>query len=82
MPEWDAIINGTAELNGGGGAAARENPNRIILTSKDNLLIGTEERQQLSMLDVFYEKKDKKVYIDAEAYLGAAVPLNEYILAI
>ena len=82
MPEWDAIINGTAELNGGGGTAARENPNRIILTSKDNLLIGTEERQQLSMLDVFYEKKDNKVYIDAEAYLGAAVPLNEYILAI
>lgn len=82
MPEWDAVINGTAELNGGGGANARVNPNRIILTSKDNMLIGTEERQMLSMLDVFYDKKDKKVYIDAEAYLGAAVPLNEYILAI
>ena len=82
MPEWDAVINGTAELNGGGGANARVNPNRIILTSKDNMLIGTEERDMLTMLDIFYEKKDKKVYIDAEAYIGAAVPLKEYILAI
>lgn len=82
MPEWDAVINNTAELNGGGGTNPRVNPNRIILTSKDNLLIGTEERDMLNMLDIFYEKKDKKVYIDAEAYLGAAVPLKEYILAI
>lgn len=80
--EWDAVINQTAELNGGGGLAARVDPNRIILTSKDNMLIGTEEKDDLSMFDIFYEKKDKKVYIDAEAYLGAAVPLKEYVLAI
>lgn len=82
VPEWDAVINNTTELNGGGGNNPRVNPNRIVLTSKDNLLIGTEEKDQLSMFDIFYEKKDKKVYIDAEAYLGAAVPLKEYILAI
>lgn len=82
MPEWDAIINNTSELNGGGGNNPRVDPNRIILTYKDNLLVGTEERDQLAMLDVFFEKKDKKVYIDAEAYIGAAVPLKEYILAI
>lgn len=82
MPEWDAIINNVGVLNGGGGAAARVNPNRALLIAKTNLLIGTEERDMLSMLDVFYDKKDKKVYIDAEAYLGAAIPQREYILAI
>lgn len=82
MPEWDAIINKVSALNGGGGTAARVDPNRALLISKTNLLIGTEERDMLSMLDIFYDKKDKKVYIDAEAYLGAAIPQREYILAI
>lgn len=82
MPEWDAIINNVGVLNGGGGAAARDRPNRALLTAKTNLLIGTEERDMLSMLDIFYDKKDKKVYIDAEAYLGAAIPQREYILGI
>lgn len=82
MQEWDGVINGVAELNGGGGINARVNPNRIILTSKDNMLIGTEEKEQLTLFDIFYDKVSKKVYMDAEAYLGAGVPLKEYILAI
>ena len=82
MPEWDAVINNVTVLNGGGGAAKRVDPNRALLIAKTNLLIGTEEQDMLSMLDVFYDKKDKKVYIDAEAYLGAAIPQREYILAI
>ena len=82
MPEWDNIINKVTPLNGGGGAAARVNPNRALLINKSNLLIGTEEKEMLSMLDIFYDKKDKKVYFDVEAYLGAAIPLREYILAI
>ena len=82
MPEWDKIINKVTALNGGGGNAARVNPNRVLLINKSNILIGTEEREDLSMLDIFYEKKDKKVYFDVEAYLGAAIPLREYILAI
>lgn len=82
MPEWDAVINNVSALNGGGGAAKRVDPNRALLIAKTNLLLGTEEQDMLSMLDVFYDKKDKKVYIDAEAYLGAAIPQREYILAI
>lgn len=56
--------------------------NRVLFIEKTNMLIGTEERDQLSMLDIFYERKDKKVYIDAEAYYGVAIPLKRYILAI
>ena len=82
MPEWDKIINKVTPLNGGGGTAARVDPNRVLLINKTNLLIGTEEREMLKMLDIFYDKKDKKVYFDLEAYLGAAIPLREYILAI
>lgn len=82
MPEWDKIINKVGVLNGGGGTNARVDPNRVLLINKSNLLIGTEEREMLKMLDIFYDKKDKKVYFDLEAYLGAAIPLREYILAI
>lgn len=82
MPEWDKIINNVTALNGGGGTAARVDPNRVLLINKQNLLIGTEEREMLKMLDIFYDKKDKKVYFDLEAYLGASIPLREYILAI
>lgn len=82
MPEWDKIINKVGVLNGGGGTAARVDPNRVLLINKQNLLIGTEEREMLKMLDIFYDKKDKKVYFDLEAYLGASIPLREYILAI
>lgn len=82
MPEWDKIINKVGVLNGGGGTNARVDPNRVLLINKSNLLIGTEERDMLKMLDIFYDKKDKKVYFDLEAYLGAAIPLREYILAI
>lgn len=82
IPEWDNVINGNVELNGGGGDNPREKPNRIILTYKENLLIGTEEKDMLTDLDIFYDKKDRQVYITAESYLGSSVPLNHYILGI
>lgn len=81
MPEWDKIINKVGVLNGGGGTAARVDPNRVLLINKTNLLIGTEEKDMLKMFDVFYDKKDKKVYFDLEAYLGAAIPLREFVIA-
>lgn len=81
VPEWDAIINGVSELNGGGGNNARVNPNRIVWGAKENFLIGTQNREELDMFDIFYDKRDRKVYIDAGAYLGAAIPTSEFILA-
>ena len=80
--EFDDIINFSAELNGGGGVNARVNPNRAILTFRQNLLIGTSETDALNSLDVWYDKTDKKVYIEGSSYVGSALPMNEYILAI
>lgn len=80
--EWDGIINNTSALNGGGGAAARVQPNRILWTSKDNLLVGTQEIDDLTMFEVIYDKVSRKVLIDAGAYLGAGIPFDNYVLAI
>lgn len=82
IPEWDAIINGVAPLNGGGGAAARVDPNRVLITRKENLLIGTQNADELDMFDIWYDRTDKKVYIEAGAYYGVSMPTNEQILAI
>lgn len=80
--EWDTIINGTAELNGGGGAAARVNPHRAILAPQSNVLIGTTETDALHSLDVWYSKDQKKVFLEGSAYLGGGVPQSQYVLAI
>lgn len=58
--EWDSIINYSTVLNGGGGANARVNPHRAILTYRDNMLIGTSETDALQSLDIWYSKDDKK----------------------
>ena len=80
---WDGVINGTAELNGGGGTAARVNPNRATLTYRNNLLIGTSQAEALESMDIWYSKDNKKVYIEGSSYLGAGIPMkDEYILAI
>ena len=80
--EWDKIINNVPALNGGGGTNPREDPNRIMLVNKSNLLIGTEEKEDLKLFDIFYDKRDRQIYIDLEAYLGAGLPRREFILAI
>ena len=81
--EWDKIIHYSAELNGGGGANARVNPHRIVLTYRENLLIGTTETEALNSFDIWHSKDDKKVYLEGSSYVGGAVPLREeYVLVI
>lgn len=90
MSVWDEIIHRTSELNTGfvGGKMAnpngrRTNPNRIMLTSKNNLLIGTGETENLNHFDIWYSKDDKKVYMEGGSYFGAGIPEPEnMILAI
>lgn len=79
--ELDGVIKGTTELNGGSATTARVDPNRAILTTKNNLLIGTSETKNLSYLDIFYDKKDKNIYIDANSYIGSSIPTDEYVIA-
>lgn len=78
---WDDIINYSSELNGGGGAAARVDPHRAILTYRENLLIGTNQLDCLESFDMWYSKDTKNVYVEGSSYLGAVVPLDEYVLA-
>lgn len=79
--EWDDIINYSTVLNGGGGNAARVNPHRAILTYRENLLIGTNSMETLESLDLWYSKDDKKIYLEGSAYLGASIPMDDYVLA-
>lgn len=78
---WDDIINYSTELNGGGGAAARVNPHRAILTYRQNTLIGTNTMESLESLDIWYSKDTKNIYIEGSAYIGAALSLDDYVLA-
>lgn len=39
-------------------------PHRALLTTKSNLPVGTEEEGNLAQLDIFYDKKTKKLYVD------------------
>lgn len=90
MPIWDEIIHKTSELNKGftGGKltnadAQRVNPNRIMLTYKENLVIGTQETDNLSFFDIWYSQDQNKVFIQGGSYFGAGIPEPENcILAI
>lgn len=52
---------------------------QILLARKSNLLVGTNTADKLEDLDIFFDKKDRKVYIDSIVYLGVMIPLDEYV---
>ncbi len=49
----------------------KNNPHRAILTTKDMLRAGVEEEGNLKEVDIWYEKKEKAVYIDTAASIDA-----------
>lgn len=80
--EWDTIINYSATLNGGGADNPRVDPHRALLSVRSNVLIGTSESGALQSFDIWYDKTDKKVYLEGSSYIGSSLPLAEYIVAI
>lgn len=56
-------------------------PHRAILTTKEQLAFGTEEVSNLSNVDIFYDKTDKKNYFDFGANLDAKV-LQDYMVQV
>ena len=59
VPEWDFMINkfentGTKWIE----------PHRVVLYSKDNALFGVPSTRTWGMFDAFFERKDRKIYID------------------
>lgn len=54
---------------------------QALLIRKSNMLVGTNTSDKMEMFDMFFDKKDRKIYIDAMIYLGVSIPLDsEYVL--
>ena len=68
--EWRGVIQWEAEMEG---AANLNNPHRIVLSTKANKPIGTCDEASFDDFDMFYEKKDKKIYIDVQTSFDAKV---------
>lgn len=73
---WDRIIkayysDGTKYLN----------PHRIVLSTKENLRIGTESVGTFETFDLFYDKKTRNVYVDFEVSLDAKV-VEDYMIQV
>jgi hypothetical protein len=79
VPEWDKTIstihnNGTKLLN----------PHRAIYIARENLAIGTPSPlEEVESVDMWYEKKDRKVYIDMVEMTDAKIIYdNKFVIAI
>lgn len=55
------------------------NPHRLVLTTKDNLLLGVESVGSLGSFDIFYDKKSKKNFVDFAFNLDAKVAVDHLI---
>lgn len=60
-------------------AAGQTDPYKILLARKSNLLIGTNTQDKLDGFDIFYDKKDRTIYMDTLVQLGVMIPLDEYV---
>lgn len=67
------------EIDGGAGCVTDADVNKILIARKSNLLVGTNELDKMSMFDIFYDKRDRMIYVDSAIYLGVSIPLDEYI---
>lgn len=54
--------------------------NRMILTYKENLLLGTDTLSDLSSMRVWYENKDNSVYIYGRFRIGTAIRFPEHVV--
>ena len=64
--DWDAIIQGYQD-NG----TTYNLPNRALLTSKENIPVGTVSQNSLSELDSFYDRFEKANVVDWATHLDA-----------
>lgn len=79
MPYWDKEI--TESFNNG---TKLDNPYRVLYTTKDNLLLGTPQKDtgntgSFEEFKVWYEQKDRQVYIDGMGLIDTKVVRPELI---
>lgn len=78
--EWSNIIRWQAEQ---AGADNLDNPHRVVLTYTGNKPVGTCDVDAFRDFDMWYEKKDKKIYIDVATSFDAKVLFdNDFAIAI
>lgn len=73
---WDRMIRGYMRNASGLGYYL---PHRALLSTKTQLVFGTEEETDLAKVDIFYDKTDKKNYFDIGSNLDAKV-LEDYMV--
>lgn len=76
MYEWDRLIQAYQD-NG----TTYNLPHRALLTTPENLPIGVLDTESMDKLDVFYDKVEKKNYIDAEVQIDFKVLESHMIVA-
>jgi hypothetical protein len=74
---WDRMIKAYSRQSNNINAYFR--PHRILLTTKEQLGVGTEESGRLTEVDVHYDKTDKNVYFDFGYNLDAKF-LRDYMV--
>lgn len=67
--EFDGVIN----------ALTLGNPYRALLTTRENILIGTSEIDQLPAFDIWYSKDDDQIYIKGGANIGVSLVTDDYV---
>lgn len=73
MPYWDETIR-TYFDNG----TVWDKPHRALLTTPDNIPVGTPSTEMLGSMESFYDRTDKKNYVDAELIVDIQV-LEDYM---
>lgn len=77
--EWSNIIRWQADQVG---AENYNDPHRAVLTYTGNKPVGTCDEESFRDFDMFYEKKDKKIYIDVATSFDTKVLFdNDFALA-
>lgn len=56
-----------------------DRPYRALLTYKENMQIGTPSDEDIEEFGIWYERKDKLIYIEGEAYLGSMLVTDDYV---
>ena len=73
--DWDRNIKAYQDLS-----STYYLPHRAILTTVDNIPVGTSDEESMKEIDSFYDKKDKMWYFDGATMLDCKM-LEEYMIA-
>ncbi len=73
-PNWDITIQNDFTTGG-----VKDLPHRIVLTYPNNIPVGTETESNLLDMEIFYDKKDRKAYLDVFMHLDAKVYLDDEV---